>query len=178
MLNEKVIKSNLKKWGFKSFDSKIHEHVNRGLENVAKDLANKFARNSRRQDGGRIVLPSEYFGVDSGKYEASASDGSNLNVTDSWIRNPLSASDPTGAITGGAAKKKFACTIKAVKDVSERISRFEFKQQHIKEVKEKFEERMTKFMNSVDRRNKNNETHLSEELFNTVRDQKQYNNLF
>jgi len=178
MLNEKTIKSNLKNWGFKTADPMIPKHVNNALMNIAENAAKNWSRNSRRQDGGRIVLPSEYFGVDSGRYEASASDGSNLNVTNSWIRTPLSASDPTGAITGGASKKRFACTVKAVKDVSERISRFEFKQQHIKEVKERFEERMTKFMNSIDRKNKTNETHLSEELFNTVRDQKQYNDLF
>lgn len=180
MLNEKVIKSNLKKWGFKSFDSKIHDHVNSALENVAAKFAKQSSRGGR-QAGGRILMPSEYFGVDSGRYDANASAGSNLNTTDSWIRTPLSASDPTGAITGGAAggaQKRFACTTKAVKDVSEKLSKFEFKQHHIKQVKAQFEERMTKFMNSVDRKNKNNETHLSEKLFHDVADQKQYNDLF
>jgi hypothetical protein len=179
MLNEKVIKSNLKKWGFKSFDSKVHDHLNSALERVTERFAKQSSRASRgvRQAGGRIVLPSEYFGVDSGRYEASVSDGSNLNTTDSWIRSPLSASDPTGVITGGA-QKRFACTTKAVKEVAEKLSSYEFKQHHIKQVKAQFETRMTKFMNSVDRRNKNGETHLSVGSFKEVADQKQYSDLF
>ena len=181
MLNEKTLKSNFRKWKIQSFDSGITRHVNSALERFTENYAKQSSRRSGGQSGGRIVLPSEYFGVDSGRYEASASDGSNLNTTDSWIRSPLSASDPTGAITGGAtggAQKRFACTTKAVKEVAEKISNFEFKQQHIKQVKSQFEARMTKFMNSVDRKNKNGETHLSVGSFKEVADQKQYSDLF
>lgn len=181
MLTEKVIKSNIRKWGFSSHDSGITRHMNSALERFTENYAKQSSRRSGGQSGGRIVLPSEYFGVDSGRYEASASDGSNLNTTDSWIRSPLSASDPTGAITGGAtggAQKRFACTIKAVKEATEKISNFDFKQHHIKQVKAQFEEQMTKFMNSVDRKNKKNDTHLSEEFFKDVAEQRQYKALF
>lgn len=181
MLTEKVIKSNIRKWGFNSHDSKVHQHVNSALETVAATYAKKNSRSGGVQAGGRILMPSEYFGVDSGRYETSASTGSNLNTTDSWIRSPLNASDPTGAITGGAAggaQKRFACTIKAVKEATEKISNFDFKQHHIKQVKAQFEEQMTKFMNSVDRKNKKSDTHLSEELFRDVAEQRQYKVLF
>lgn len=92
MLSKKHVSSQMKKWGFASCHADVNERLNRAVANFVKRLAS--------QKGGRVVLPSEWFGIDSGRYAADANQGS-LGVTEHWIRPPMQASDPTGSIVGG-----------------------------------------------------------------------------
>jgi hypothetical protein len=97
MLSKKHISSQLKKWGFASCHDDVHDKLNKGVLNFVKRL-------SAGQKGGRVVLPSEWFGVDSGRYSASSAPTNSLDVSDAWIRPPMQASDPTGGIVGGKQK--------------------------------------------------------------------------
>ena len=99
MLSKKHVLSQLKKWGFVSCHDDIHDKLNKCIVNFVKRL-------SAGQKGGRVVLPSEWFGVDSGRYSDDANQGNNLAVSDAWIRPPMQASDPTGSIVGGRNSKQ------------------------------------------------------------------------
>ena len=92
MLSKKHVSSQLKKWGFASCHPQVYEKLNNGVANFVKRFSG--------QKGGRVVMPSEWYGVESGRYGPEAS-GTSLAVTNQWIRPPMQASDPTGAIKGG-----------------------------------------------------------------------------
>lgn len=96
-ITEKSLRQNAKKFGFKEFDNSIVSLVNKGLESFLKNKLSKV------QKGGRTVLPSEYFGVESGSYFDKVS-STDLSVTDSIIRPPVLTKDLSGLITGGALK--------------------------------------------------------------------------
>lgn len=143
MLSKQTIKRNLKKWGYTDYDEEIDDFLN----NAAK----KF------QEGGRVLMPSEYFGINSGRY-SSESTASSLAVTNAFIRTPLNANDPTGAIKGGARRFEIpACSIKN------------------KVLKQQFENKMTEFMNSVARKQKGDR--LSSETVQNALNMRKYSDL-
>lgn len=95
MLTEAQIKRNLKKWGFNSYHESVVEEMQKRFEKFAGKKAKQVQR------GGRVALPSEYFGVDSGRYMANAAPGSSLEVSEQYIRAPLEASFSGGKQKGG-----------------------------------------------------------------------------
>lgn len=154
MLGKTMIKRNLKKWGYESHDEEIDNFLNHTLDSFVQ----RQIRNIQR--GGKIVLPSEYFGVESGRYAVDAPSGSSLAVTDAYIREPLATSDPTGAIVGGG--KKFEVSKRAVDEaVGGSASRAERAA-----IKAKYEKTMTELMNSVSRKVKSE--YLSKSAFEKV----------
>lgn len=156
-----MLSRNLKKWGFKSCDASVEDAMNASLKNFAKNKCS-----SRVKKGGRIVLPSEYFGVNSGRYAADANPGSSLEVTQEFIRGPLAISDPTGALAGGAAARTFAVTKKAVKEACAGAACDHGA------IKSAYESKMTELMNTLEKRVKNE--HLCEEDFEKVFNMKKY----
>jgi len=119
-LTEKSIRQNIKKFGFKDTNSRVVELLNRCIENFASQSIKKALKQHRKfnkQSGrgallqggsgavGRTVLPSEYFGINSGNY-LSNSDGTNMNVTNSVIRPSIITHDLSGSIKGGKNTKE------------------------------------------------------------------------
>lgn len=111
-LTDKSMQQNIKKFGYKSYDSSILSLVNQYLQNYTKNTISKALKKNKTatsleashviQAGGRIVLPSEYFGVTSGSYFADLkNNGTDMAVTDSMIRPVVSTRDLSGAIKGG-----------------------------------------------------------------------------
>lgn len=146
-----MLSRNLKKWGFSTHSEEVHEFVENTLENFINRKVKKV------QKGGRIVLPSEYFGVNSGRYSADAAPGSSLSVSEQFIREPLAASDPTGAIVGGG--KRFEVSQKAVAESLKKCGG-KFSGAEKSALKSEYEKKMTELMNSVARKHKG-ETHMS-----------------
>lgn len=146
-----MLSRNLKKWGFSTHANEIHEVFESTLQNFVNKKAKKV------QKGGRIVLPSEYFGVNSGRYTANAAPGSSLAVSEQFIREPLSASDPTGAIVGGGRRFEVSqkSVAESVKSAGMRLNKAEKSA-----LKSEYEKKMTELMNSVSRKYKG-ESHLS-----------------
>jgi hypothetical protein len=142
MLKDSQIKSNLKKWGFTTYNNNINEALNKAL---VKYISN--------QSGGRVVMPSEYFGVNSGRYSVDADLGSSLEVTNSHIRQPLDAFDPTGGIVGGGAQK-FTITQKSITDLLAEKN-MKWSSSMIKKEKESFENKMTNALNNAKQFSKN-----------------------
>ena len=112
-LTEKSIRQNIKKFGFKDTNSRVVELLNRCIENFSAQSIKKALKQHRKfnkQSGGdgavgRTVLPSEYFGVNSGNY-FSNSDGTNMNVSNSIIRPSIVTHDLSGSIKGGKNNKE------------------------------------------------------------------------
>jgi len=112
-LTEKSIRQNIKKFGFKDTNSRVIELFNRCIENFASQSIKKALKQHRKfnkQNGGdgavgRTVLPSEYFGINSGNYFSNP-DGTNMNVTNSVIRPSIVTHDLSGSIKGGKNTKE------------------------------------------------------------------------
>lgn len=112
-ISERHLKTNLKKYGFSSVDSKSLETINKTLSNFAHNSLKKVANKNKKlekielrhvQSGGKIVLPSEYFGVNSGRYFDQV-DNVDFRVTEDYIRPPLHVNDPAGVIQDGGASR-------------------------------------------------------------------------
>lgn len=108
-LTEKSIRQNIKKFGFKETNSQVIELLNKSLINFTNQSIKKALKQHKKQNGGsgatgHTVLPSEYFGINSGNYQSKLS-GTNMNVTNSLIRPAILTHDLSGSITGGKNKK-------------------------------------------------------------------------
>ncbi len=123
-LSDKSMRLNMKKFGYKSYDSDVLSLVNQYLQNYTKNILSKAMKQNKTstleaahiiQAGGRIVLPSEYFGVTSGSYFADLkNNGTDMRVTDTMIRPVVATYDLSGAIKGGASDKNFKLSKKAL----------------------------------------------------------------
>lgn len=163
MLGKSMIKRNLKKWGYESHDEEIDNFLNHTLDSFVQRQVKNIQR------GGKIVLPSEYFGVDSGRYSVDAPSGSSLAVTDAYIREPLATADPTGAIVGGG--RRFEVSKRAIDEaVGGNASRAERAA-----IKAKYEKTMTELMNSLARKTKSD--YLSKSAFENVLKMAKYSSL-
>jgi len=110
-LTEKSIHQNIKKFGFTETNSQVIELLNKCLINFTNQSIKKALTQHKKiikQNGGsgavgRTVLPSEYFGINSGSYSPNSS-GTNMNVNNSLIRPAILTHDLSGKITGGKGK--------------------------------------------------------------------------
>lgn len=110
-VSEKSLSKNFRKHGFTTYDKEAILTFNNYLHRFVVNSLNKAFRKNKNvptlqashlQAGGRIVLPSEYFGVPSGSYYENLSyNGMNMNTTQTMIRPTIPASDLSGAIKGG-----------------------------------------------------------------------------
>lgn len=127
-VSENAVKSNLKKYGYKIYDDKTVQLINDALTcfstNALRKISKKYSAAKKGgdvQEGGRVILPSEYFGVDSGKYADTVA-AVDMSVTSELIRPALLVDDPTGAIMQGGASK-FSISSTAFKScVNEQMS--------------------------------------------------------
>lgn len=99
-ISERSAKLNLKKYGYSKIDSSTTEAFNTALKNYTKNSLKKLLKK------GGTVMPSEFYGVDSGKYHDTVPKVP-TGVTESYIRPPLYTSDPTGFIQDGGAQERF-----------------------------------------------------------------------
>ena len=153
MITDKSLRLNLKKFGFSSYDIELKDTV---YEFLTAFLKNKLKKVTK---GGKIVLPSEYFGKESSSYfESLDNNGANMSVTDSMIRPSIPASDVTGAITGGAVlsfkipMNTFTMALADAKDFDIKIPK-----SNALKLKEEFEELLTTLMTKLSKKKK---THL------------------
>jgi hypothetical protein len=119
-LSEKIICKNLKAFGFDTYDADTITHFNKFLE---KFVENTLAKSIKKYTGGKIVLPMEYFGVETNHYVDDPSFQSTLPNQD-FIRPPIELS--------GGATAKFTITLKAVESAIE-----EFTSKYHKEISNK-----------------------------------------
>lgn len=181
MLSDKYLQINLNKFGFRTYDTEVKEMLETFLVNF---LQNKLAKKQKPTIGGRVVMPSEYFGKSSASYfETVANDGTDMSVTDSVIRPVVETHDISGVITGGKVHcflislKTFFIALKEAKSrtnsLSKKNSALSGKQETMK-FKEEFEEIMSKMLTQI---SKKKTCHLSTEILRTESNKRQYKTL-
>lgn len=95
-LQQKNISKIMANFNVKSWDSEIVAVLNNSLY---KFVQKELAKGEKKQNGGRVVMPLEYFGVDSKNFVAT-SDGQSVEPTADYIRPPLDVQ-----MVGGASSK-------------------------------------------------------------------------
>lgn len=124
-ITDKQIRKNLRKFEFKTMDESVSSLLNKTLYTfVHKKLqsAAKKAKSNEKgvrvikgvhiQSGGRVLMPSEYFGVPSNHYvENPVNNGVDMSVRDAWIRPPMELMSPMD----GAGAKTFEVPLSSVK---------------------------------------------------------------
>lgn len=165
VLSNQSMSKNLKKWGFASYHESVHDSLNKGLQNFARK------QSKRIQSGGRVTMPQEYFGINSGKY-LNVAPGPSLTVTNEMIRPAMDASDPTGVITGGG-QKHFQLSQAAINQATSGMG---LSSSQKKQIKLAFEEKTTELFNKVQQKG-GYESHLSAASFDAVWKMKKYSSL-
>jgi hypothetical protein len=108
LITQNVIKSNLKKYNFNEFDDKTVHLFNDILIKYTTYNLKKINRKYKKlekvelqhiQSGGLdYSMPSEWYGVNSGKYHDIVQ---NVHVSKDLIRTGLEVNDPSGVIQAG-----------------------------------------------------------------------------
>lgn len=182
-VSEKQVRANLRKYNIQSYDKAVFEKVNQTLFNFAHNELQKAVKKNKTggklveshfQKGGRVVLPSEYFGVPSNHYSANAPMGTDMSVTAELIRP---AHDIHGPLVGGAS---FTISERAMKAaITEALvslnADMSVKGSVVSELKRKYESEMSKFMSNVQK--KVTDGKLSDKCFMDVLQMKKYKQL-
>lgn len=173
-LAKKTTGQNLKKFGFSSSDDAVHERLNEVFYSL---VFNNIKKLSKQQNGGRVVLPSEYFGRESGSYFESAP-GVNLTPTSSIIRPAILTNDLTGAIKGGAhvfniSQKSVQMAINKVQNELGVELKGKKLNNHIKKVSQ---EKLTELLQKVKKVAKS-DNHLKEEYLKDALKLKKFSSL-
>lgn len=168
-LQQKTISKMMAKYNIKSWDNEIVSVLNNALY---KFVQKELSKGEKKQNGGRIVMPLEYYGVDSKNFvETSA--GQSVEPTVDYIRPPLEVQ-----MVGGT--QKLQVTMSAIQTVMEEISSkqnktIEKKTQVAKALKSKFEEVMESVLSKASKKAK--EGHMSGSELKEVLQMKKYSKL-
>ena len=149
-ITKQILDKNLKLFGFQSYDKEVLELVNQALYNYVRCNMNKAMK------GGRVVFPSDYFGVPSASHFEHLNDhGANMSVTDHMIRPHIPIRDLG---VGGSSTPCFTVTKKAVNYAVKEAMLAEKKTGSMTGVcealKEKFEKLMTSAIKAAAKKNK------------------------
>lgn len=119
-ISDKQVQRNLKKVGYNNVGTGVTELLNKVAYNYVRKEINKVIK-SNQQKGGRVLMPSEYFGVPSNHYVTVTDktfNGNDMTVKDTWIRPSFKSE-----LNGGEAAPIFTVSQKSVKNmVSEVIN--------------------------------------------------------
>jgi hypothetical protein len=162
-----TVKSNLKAFGFESHDASAEKLIEKYMKNFADNMVAKASRKSAAsnkieakhfasQRGGRIVLPSQYFGVDNASYIDNPPMGTDMTVTETHIRPAM---DPYAVMfeqQGAGATKYKASKAKVAEAVKKVAGDKKVSSCAIAAVKSKFEETMTKALKKAAKASKAN----------------------
>ena len=190
-ITDKSVRSNLKKFGFSSYDPSVLNMINQYLQNYAHNTIAKAAKKHKNlstleaqhvlQAGGRTVLPSEYFGVESGSYFNSLkSHGTDMAVTGDMIRPVVTTYDLSGAIKTGGSDRLFKLPKKSLnyaiseakvslqRDIRVRSAATLAMQQHFQNI-------MSEVLQKICGRKLCTNEHLTESALKKVASQRKYN---
>lgn len=114
-ISDKQIIGNLKRAGFTRVEAKVVSLINDAAFAFVKKALEKAVKKAVLK-GGRVVLPSEFFGVASQNYIPEAK-GTDMSVTDQLIRPPFQAQ-----LNGGAASTGFKLGLHATKNMCREVA--------------------------------------------------------
>lgn len=192
MISEKTLLKNIKRFGFESFDSSVHNKINKYLKSFVtfhlskalkkyKDNQKLTAEHLKSIKGGRVLMPSQYFGVDNNNYHTDAPMGVDMTVIDKYIRPQIDISSKDFLQTGAAYKKKlaFEVTQKAIRDTAKSVLENHNKKldsSAVLHLKMSFEEKMTKAFKKLCMVSRSQSTLEAKHIENVVQG-KQFNDL-
>lgn len=115
-ITEKQFKSNVAKFGFKTFEPEVLDRVNVIHKKIVGDLLKQYKKQKKKtMKGGRVAFPITYFGGDVNSSQASISGD---------IRPEMPLNDPSGVlgtdkalqpyVADGGSRPHFVVTKKAV----------------------------------------------------------------
>lgn len=188
-IHENQLKSNLKKYGFKSTDQEVNASVNVLQQKVVGDLLNQVKKAQRKvQNGGRVAFPIDYFGGQTNNLSSVGPAYTNISADAVNIRQALPLHDPSSALGtekamqsvmfGGQGKKeKFQVSQTAASKVVKHLMKQEdVTVQDSKEFtrlsKQKFESVMNEVL--IKAQKSANADHLSQENIDSILKQKKY----
>ena len=141
ILSESEIKTKLKKFGYKSFDKGVIQKMNMVILNFIQNALKK----GKQQHGG-LVMPSEYYGVDSGRFFDDPYPYTDMRPSSEYIRPPMNSTFSGGAIPIFTVSQKNVATF-----VEEVISNspVQNKAKVVKHLKSQLEALLTKFVRTI-----------------------------
>jgi hypothetical protein len=167
-VSSKQVKKNLRKWGIKDASDDAVAIINKSLHSFVQREVTKWIKSKKiGQNGGRVLMPQEYFGIPSNHYVQSKT-GTDFGATESLIRPSIDAH----MAGGGDAKAKFDVSLKTIGNVCTDVcSRLKYsgvipRDLH-KALKTKIEDIYAQFVSSVKRVAKEepvSKTHLNKVL--------------
>lgn len=168
-LQEKAIQKMLKAHGYKSWDSEVVASINEAFYNFVYNELNRYGMKQNKQSGGKIVMPLEYFGVESNNF-VEAAEGVSVAPTADYVRPPI-ASTFQSAGAGFAFTK--ASVAMVVEDVANKYNKSVEKKSHVVvALKAKAEETFSDVLRTVMKKHKKDHLSLSE--WNSVASMKKY----
>lgn len=158
-LQEKSIQKMLQAHGFKSYDSQVIEHINESFYNFIYNELKNHGMKQNKQSGGKIVMPLEYFGVDSNNF-VDAADGVSVAPTADYVRPPIASTFQTAG--AGFSFTKAAVLI-VVEDIANKYNKsVEKKSTVVAALKTKAEKKFSNVLQTVMKKNKNPHLVLSD----------------
>lgn len=168
-LQEKTIEKMLKAHGFKSWDSSVVQHINEAFYNFVYNELQRHGMKHNKQSGGKIVMPLEYFGVESNNF-VDSSEGVSVAPTVDYVRPPIAS---TFQSAGAGFSFTKASVAMVVEDVANKYNKsVENKSKVVAVVKSKAEKTFSQILTSVMKKNKKD--HLSVSDLKSVLDMKKY----
>ena len=153
-----LCKRNLKAYGFKTCDSDVGNLMEKSLSSFLKKKAS--------QNGGRVTMPAQYFGVNDNLSYVASPTATTQETTSEWARPPVSMH----SIEGGRVLK-FKISKKHFKDACQREVMGKMSKQHCDYLQSVYEEKMDKALQKI---SKGGNSHLSVEQLTNVLNQKNY----
>jgi hypothetical protein len=164
------VKKNLKNFGFHTYDNQVVSFFNESLYNF---MLNSIKKHSAK--GGRVLLPPEYFGVDSAKYIDTPTH-TNMNISTEFIRPPMTMT--TGGGSGATAKINISKSAVngAASEAANRLgfSQWSQKGNSLNRMQEKYENMMTNMMKQVMKKSQGKD-HLDFSTLESVAKTRKYN---
>ena len=162
-------------YNIKSWDNEVITVLNNAL---FKFVSSELKKGAKKQNGGRIVMPLEYFGVDSKNFVAT-SNGASVQATADYIRPPMEM-NILGAAQQGGAKKTVNVPLNVIQTTIEEVSakvnkQVENKGKVAKQLKARFESTISGVLERASKKAEKN--HLSSESLKEVLAMKKYSKL-
>lgn len=190
-IKEKQLKSNLKKFGFQSYDQEVVQTINKLHQQVVSDLMQQKQKQQKKlqQKGGRVSMPIDFFGGVTNNLSTETPDFTNISGNDVNSRQEMLLNDPSqvlgtekGMISGmtvemlGGGKTQYQLSQNAAQEAVKSLSKKEKielqdKQKFTQLTKQKFETTMDKVLKQAKQKG---DSHLSQEKLEKVLGKKVY----
>lgn len=172
-LQENAVAKMLKSNGFKTWDQEVVSLMNEAFYNMIHNELRKHGMRRSKQSGGKIVMPLEYFGVESGNFVESA-EGVSVAPTADYIRPPIESTFQavqTGGKAGSYVSLKSVGMV--VEDVSAKYNKsVEKRSQVVKALKAKSEQKFSEVLERA--KSKAKSDHLDASSLQSVISMKKY----